>query len=112
MGKEFNNNGFDYVDLGLPSGTLWATCNVGASKPEDFGLYFQWGGTQGYTNEQVGKINSSIGIIASGILKELSQSTIPMAQYWNWKMMLHTFIWVETGIFQALRNIKSLLIIL
>ena len=34
-----NGNG-DYVDLGLPSGTLWATCNVGASVPEDFGDYF------------------------------------------------------------------------
>lgn len=36
-------NGFSYVDLGLPSGTLWATMNVGASKPEDFGNYFAWG---------------------------------------------------------------------
>ena len=33
----------EYVDLGLPSGTLWATCNVGASKPEDYGDYFAWG---------------------------------------------------------------------
>ena len=33
----------EYVDLGLPSGTLWATCNVGASKPEEFGDYFAWG---------------------------------------------------------------------
>lgn len=32
-----------YVDLGLPSGTLWATCNVGAEKPEDYGDYFAWG---------------------------------------------------------------------
>lgn len=31
------------VDLGLPSGTLWATCNLGASKPEEAGLYFAWG---------------------------------------------------------------------
>lgn len=54
MDKKVNNNGFDYVDLGLPSGTLWATCNVGASKPSDFGLYFQWGDTKGYTKEQVG----------------------------------------------------------
>jgi len=36
-------NGHEYVDLGLPSGTLWATCNVGASKPEDYGSYFAWG---------------------------------------------------------------------
>lgn len=35
-------NGHEYVDLGLPSGTLWATCNVGANKPEDYGNYFSW----------------------------------------------------------------------
>lgn len=38
----------EWVDLGLPSGTLWATCNVGAEKPEDFGDYFAWGETIGY----------------------------------------------------------------
>lgn len=55
MDKGINNNGYDYVDLGLPSGTLWATCNVGASKPIDYGLYFQWGDTQGCTKDKVGK---------------------------------------------------------
>ena len=35
-----------YVDLGLPSGLLWATCNVGADAPEDYGDYFAWGETQ------------------------------------------------------------------
>ena len=55
MEKGANNNGYDYVDLGLPSSTLWATCNVGASKPSESGLYFQWGDTNGYTKEQVGK---------------------------------------------------------
>ena len=38
-------NGHAYVDLGLPSGLLWATCNVGADKPEDYGDYFAWGET-------------------------------------------------------------------
>ena len=38
-------NGHDYIDLGLPSGTLWATCNVGATKPGDYGDYFAWGET-------------------------------------------------------------------
>ena len=38
--------GHDYVDLGLPSGTLWATCNVGANSPEEYGDYFAWGETQ------------------------------------------------------------------
>lgn len=35
----------DYVDLDLPSRTLWATCNVGADKPEEFGYYYAWGET-------------------------------------------------------------------
>lgn len=36
----------DWVDLGLPSGTIWATRNIGASKPEDYGDYFAWGETK------------------------------------------------------------------
>ena len=43
------HNGFEYIDLGLPSGLLWATCNVGAENPTDIGLYFQWGSVIGYT---------------------------------------------------------------
>ena len=35
----------EYVDLGLPSGTLWATMNVGATSPEEYGDYFAWGET-------------------------------------------------------------------
>ncbi|MBQ4621541.1 MAG: hypothetical protein IJB28_02700 [Bacteroidaceae bacterium] len=38
-------DGHEYVDLGLPSGLKWATCNVGASKPEDYGGYYAWGET-------------------------------------------------------------------
>ena len=38
-------NGHEYVDLGLPSGTLWATCNVGADVSEGYGYYFSWGET-------------------------------------------------------------------
>jgi hypothetical protein len=36
-------NGHEYVDLGLPSGILWATCNIGANSPEEYGDYFAWG---------------------------------------------------------------------
>ena len=36
-------NGHDYVDLGLPSGTKWATMNVGASSETDYGNYYQYG---------------------------------------------------------------------
>ncbi len=36
-------NGHDYVDLGLPSGIKWATCNVGALSPKEYGNYYAWG---------------------------------------------------------------------
>ena len=47
-------NGHYYVDLGLPSGLKWATCNVGADSPEAYGDYFAWGETSAkeeYTEE-------------------------------------------------------------
>lgn len=49
-----NTSKHEYVDLGLPSGTKWATCNIGASSPEDAGSYFAWGETSpksSYTEE-------------------------------------------------------------
>ena len=39
----------EYVDLGLS--VKWATCNLGATKPEEYGLYYQWGDTQGYGSD-------------------------------------------------------------
>ena len=48
-------SGHNYVDLGLPSGTLWATCNVGASVPEHYGNYYAWGEI---TNKDVYALNT------------------------------------------------------
>ncbi len=47
---DVDNNGHEFVDLGLPSGTLWATMNVGASSPEDYGGYYAWGETEEKSN--------------------------------------------------------------
>ena len=44
--KVTENNGHAFVEMG--DGLKWATCNVGASKPEDFGDYFSWGDTEPY----------------------------------------------------------------
>ena len=41
-----NHEGHEWVDLGLPSGLKWATCNVGAANPEDSGNYYAWGETK------------------------------------------------------------------
>lgn len=38
---------YEFVDLGLPSGTKWATCNVGANSPEEAGLVFKWAHIEG-----------------------------------------------------------------
>ena len=47
LGKENGSQGgqdtHEAVDLGLPSGTKWASCNVGATKPEEYGGYYAWG---------------------------------------------------------------------
>ena len=43
-------NGREWVDLGLPSGLKWATCNIGATSPEGYGDYFAWGETSPKSN--------------------------------------------------------------
>lgn len=48
-------NGHEYVDLGLPSGVKWATCNVGADSPEEYGEYYAWG--ENYTKDEYEKDN-------------------------------------------------------
>jgi len=65
----------DYVDLELPSGTIWATMNIGATegnKPEDwYGLYFAWGETQGYKASE--KHNFSWDIYKFGTQDKLTK---------------------------------------
>ena len=48
-GENYEQNEVNHakaIDLGLPSGTKWANCNVGATKPEECGEYFAWGETE------------------------------------------------------------------
>ena len=54
MPEKYVEKTYEHVDLGLPSGILWAKCNIGADTETDAGSYFQWGDTQGYTADQVG----------------------------------------------------------
>lgn len=49
---DYKNN-IELIDLGLPSGNLWADRNIGAETPEKNGLYFAWGEIEGYTAVQV-----------------------------------------------------------
>lgn len=57
------------IDLGLPSGTKWACCNVGASAPEQYGNYYAWGETQPksvYNGDTYAYYNSSTGFVNIG----------------------------------------------
>ena len=61
-------NGHEYVDLGLPSGLKWATCNVGANAPHEYGGYYAWGetATKGkYTQENNVTFGQKISDISS-----------------------------------------------
>ena len=53
MKYDVETAGKDFVDMGLPSGTLWAPCNLGADKPEDPGKYFAWGDNQGWRSSEI-----------------------------------------------------------
>lgn len=48
FGRNNYHNGYEYVDLGLPSRLMWATCNIGAEKSDECGLYFAWGEVEGH----------------------------------------------------------------
>ncbi|MBR6457262.1 MAG: PEGA domain-containing protein [Bacteroidales bacterium] len=48
LSKEMKVAEAEWVDLGLPSGTKWASCNLGASSPEEYGDYYAWGDTEPY----------------------------------------------------------------
>ena len=110
-------NAHEWVNLGLPSGLLWATCNVGASTPEEFGDYFAWGETEpkdGYdwstykwcdgNSSSLTKYNDSRydGIVDNKRVLELSDD----AAYVNWGDSWHMPTkedWIELMSFCNLR---------
>ena len=85
----------EYVDLGLPSGTLWATCNVGANSPEEYGDYFAWGetktkstydwGTYKYCNGSSTTLTKYCTLSSYGIVENKTElELLDDAAYVNW----------------------------
>lgn len=82
--------GHEYVDLGLPSGTLWATCNLGAESQYVPGEYFAWGETEArdifkwydyqFFNEEYTDAEGSLNYSATDIGKEISGSEYDAAR--------------------------------
>ena len=86
-------NGHEYVDLGLPSGLKWATCNVGASTPEEYGDYFSWGETNGgilrhiklMYNKSISELRKS-GILESNDCLTSTHDTARVNWGGSWRM--------------------------
>lgn len=66
----------EYVDLGLPSGTLWASCNVGADSPEEAGGYYAWGETDEKEDYSWGTYNWGTGTSFTKYCTDSSYGTV------------------------------------
>lgn len=97
-------NGHDWVDLGLPSGLKWATCNVGASSPEEYGGYYAWGETEeksdygwdtykwckgSFTSMTKYCTDSSYGTVDGKTLLEPSDDVAHVKWGGSWRMPTH-----------------------
>lgn len=78
---ELGANGYDYVDLGLPSRMLWATCNLGANSPEEYGNYYAWAETETKNTYVIGNYNYNSGI--ETIDASHDAATINMGGNWH-----------------------------
>ena len=75
---------YEFVDLGLPSGLKWATCNVGATQPYESGLYFAWGEDKGYAVAKGDTIDADNGVYAATITNaDGTETTKTFAQDWS-----------------------------
>ena len=82
-------NGHSFVDLGLPSGLLWATCNVGSETPEQIGDYYAWGETQTKSNYSLSTYQYASNAIS---LNDISGTQYDAARVnWGgeWRMPSH-----------------------
>ena len=78
-------DGHEYVDLGLPSGLKWATCNVGATSPEEYGDYFAWGEIEAkdeYTAEKC----STYGVVMNDISGNVQYDAASANWGESWRM--------------------------
>lgn len=84
-------NGYKYIDLGLPSGLKWATCNVGASSPEDYGDYYAWGETE--TKSEYTSFNCSSYVVQMNDISGNAQYDVARKKWGgSWRMPTKTEI--------------------
>lgn len=80
----------DYVDLGLPSGLLWGTKNLGATSPTGYGWYFSWGNLEGHPEGSGYDFSQTVydATTAASISKdlEISQDAVRAIKGGTWRM--------------------------
>lgn len=96
-------NGYDYVDLGLPSGVKWATMNVGATMPADYGYYIAWGETSAkssYTMSSSTTYKVEMGDISGNATYDIARakwgSTWRIPTYDECNELFDECVWTET----------------
>lgn len=84
--EEVKSDEHEFVDLGLPSGRLWATCNIGAEKPTDYGDYFACGAVEPYNTYDCD--TSSFNSTDAATLSEMDDEHDAAKVLWgeNWRM--------------------------
>lgn len=103
----------DYVDLGLPSGTMWATCNLGATKPTEAGDCYAWGDVEPkikylwstyFDTKDEGNSFIKYSITKTKILEaENDAATINWGEKWcmptaeQWQELIDNCVWVYGG---------------
>lgn len=82
-------DGHQYVDLALPSGTLWATCNIGAATPLDNGFYFAWAEVKSKpkTDYTPAKYKYNKG----GMLPTPTRPTVVSPQRFSWNLTKYSY---------------------
>ncbi|MDE6000199.1 MAG: hypothetical protein K2H04_09070, partial [Bacteroidaceae bacterium] len=100
------HDGHEYADLGLPSGIKWATCNVGASSPSDYGDYYAWGETTTkttYTEYNSTTYGKNFGDILGNPLYDAARANwgggwrLPSKAEWNELVKECTWTWMSEG---------------
>ena len=122
-GNSSNNSGgnntpeLEFVDLGLPSGTLWCSCNLGANNPEEFGNVYMWGDPTPYTIGLDDENNQPCLIAPDGTKILSEEDFVPRykhvfypsndLEYWQYKLSKYNAD-VELGIVDYLTELQPM----
>lgn len=83
------SNGHDWVDLGLPSGTRWATCNIGAETPYASGAFYAWGETNSKKRFTRDNYNTNRSLLIMNDINDTARRiyggnwTVPSCEDWR-----------------------------